>query len=93
MPFFSRLFGKSAAPAPAAAAEPALHKGCRIFVDPIREGGSYRIAARIEKDIGGTVMVHHLVRADTSSSLEEAQAISLSKAMQAIDQLGDSLFA
>ena len=90
MPFLSRLFGKSAAPA--AAPEPVLHKGCRIYPEPVREAGSFRVAARIEKDIEGTLQTHHLIRADTFSSLEEAQATSLDKARLAIDQLGDGLF-
>ena len=90
MPFLSRLFGKSAAPA--TAPEPVLHKGCRIYPEPVREGGSYRVGARIEKDVAGAVKVHHLIRADSSASLEEAQSMSVSKAMQAIDQLGDTLF-
>jgi hypothetical protein len=89
MPFLSRLFGKPSAPA---AAEPVLHKGYRIFPDPVKAPGGYRVAARIEKDIGGTAKVHNLVRADTFATLEEAQATSLGKAKLAIDQLGETLF-
>ena len=87
--FFSRLFGSPSAPA---APEPILHKGCRIFVDPQKAPGGYRVAARVEKDIAGQTKVHNLVRADTFSSLEEAQDTALSKAKLAIDQLGDTLF-
>lgn len=90
MSLLSRLFGKSAPPA---AAEPILHKGCRIFPQPIKDGGTYRIAARIEKDFGGQVKTHLLQRADTSTALDEATEMSLGKARLAIDQLGDSLFA
>ena len=89
MPFLSSLFGKSAAPA---SAEPALHKGCRIYPEPVREAGGFRVAARIEKDVAGTLKVHHLIRADTFTSREEAQATALAKAMIAIDQHGDDLF-
>ncbi len=88
MPFLSRLFGKSGAKAP----EPILHKDCRIFPQPIKEGSVYRIAARIEKDFGAETKTHHLIRADTSTSLDEATAATISKARQAIDQLGDALF-
>jgi hypothetical protein len=88
MSLLSRLFGRAAAKAP----EPVLHKDCRIFVAPIKEGSGYRVAARIEKDIDGQVKTHQLVRADTIPSLEEASAITLTKARQAIDQLGDALF-
>lgn len=89
MPFLSRLFGKSAAPK---GPEPVLHKDCRILPLPIKEAAGYRIAARIEKDFGGETRVHQLVRADTSTSLEDAVAASVAKARQAIDQLGDDLF-
>lgn len=86
--FLSRLFGASAAKTP----EPILHKDCRIFPEPIREGAIFRIAARIEKDFGGETRTHRLIRADTCSSQVEAVQASADKARQAIDQLGDSLF-
>lgn len=90
MPFFSRLFGKAAAPA--AAPEAVLHKGCRIFPAPVKEAGGYRIAARVEKDFPDGVRVHNLQRADTIPSLDEATSLTVAKARQAIDQLGDALF-
>lgn len=86
--FFSRLFGTSVPAAP----KPVLHKEFRIFPQPVREGGVYRIAARIEKDIGGVTKTHSLIRADTSPTLDEATGASVNKARQAIDQLGDRLF-
>lgn len=84
--FLSRLFPKPAAPTPI------LHKGFRIFPAPIKEGGAFRIAARIEKDFEDGVKTHSLIRADTCTSQDEAAAVSLDKAKQAIDQLGDTLF-
>lgn len=90
--FLSRLFGKSDS-APANTAEAVLHKDCRIFAQPIREGSVFRIAARIEKDIDGVTRTHQLIRADTRNSEDEAAEASVAKAKQAIDQLGDSLFA
>ena len=88
MNFLTRLFGKTAPAAP----EPILHKDFRIFPQPIKDGASFRIAARLEKDIGGVVKVHQLVRADTRNNLDEATGASIAKAKQAIDQLGDTLF-
>ena len=88
MSLLSRLFGKSAPKAP----EPVLHKDFRIFTDPIREGSTFRIAARIEKDFGADTKVHHLIRADTRNALDEATESTVAKAKQAIDQLGDALF-
>lgn len=89
MNLLSRLFAK----APVKTPDPILHKSCRIFPQPVKDGATYRIAARIEKDFGLTVKTNLLQRADTCTSLEEATAISTAKAKQAIDQLGDTLFA
>ena len=91
MPFWSRLFGGTPAEEPASGASEE-HKGFRITPMPIREGGQYRIAARIEKEVGGVARVHELVRADTVSSLDEAKALSVAKARQVIDEQGDRLF-
>ncbi len=91
MNLLSRLFGRSAPEAKAV--DPILHKSCRIFPQPAKDGGGFRLAARIEKDFGDQVKVHHLIRADTFTSLEEATDTSIAKAKLAIDQLGDTLFA
>lgn len=88
MSLLSRLFGKTE-PKPA---EPILHKDFRIFAQPIRDGGGFRIAARIEKDFGAETRTHALIRADTRSTQDEATEASIAKARQAIDQLGDTLF-
>lgn len=91
MNLLSRLFGKTAAPAKAV--EPVLYKDCRIFPQPMPEGSTFRIAARIEKDFDGVTKTHQLIRADTRTSLEEASTASVDKAKVAIDQLGDTIFA
>ena len=90
MPFWSRLFGRGKAEAPAAPSEE--HKGFRITPKPIRAGGQYRVAARIEKEVGGVLRVHELVRGDTLASPDEARALSVAKARQMIDEQGDDLF-
>ncbi len=89
MNFLRRLFGKSDPAAPQAI----LHKDFRIYPEPIKEGASFRIAARVEKDVDGAVKVHQLIRADTRTSHDEAVEASVAKAKQAIDQLGETLFA
>ncbi len=91
MPFWSRLFGGTKEE-PAAAGSSEEYKGFRITAKPIREGGSYRIAARIEKEVAGVPRVHELVRADTVASLDEARALSVTKARQIIAEQGDGLF-
>jgi hypothetical protein len=91
MPFWSRLFGGKPAEEPVSGASEE-HKGFRITPKPIREGGHWRVAARIEKEVAGVACVHDLVRADTSTSPEDARAMSLAKARQMIDEQGERLF-
>ena len=50
MSLFSRLFGGSSAPDPES--KPEIYEGFRIFAEPVRAAGGFRVAARIEKDIG-----------------------------------------
>jgi len=89
MSLLSRLFSKPAPKTP----DPILHKDCRIFAQPVAASGGYRVAARIETDLGGLTKTHLLQRADTCTSLQEATDLSIAKAKQAIDQLGAALFA
>ena len=91
MPFWSRLFGNKQAKEPASAPSEE-HKGFRITPKPIREGGQYRIAARIEKEVAGVPRIHDLVRADTVAGSDEARTLSLAKARQVIDEQGEGLF-
>ena len=88
--FLSRLFGKS--PATPAAAEPVIHKDHRIYPDPIKGPGGWRVAARVEKDFPDGTRTHHLSRADTFTDRDQAVETSVDKAKLAIDQLGDTLF-
>jgi hypothetical protein len=87
MSFWKRLFGGKSdeTDTPAQGEE---YNGFRIIPAPIREGGQYRVAARIEKD-GRS---HDLIRADTMGSQDEAIAASIRKARQIIDEQGDRLF-
>ena len=91
MPVWSRIFGGKPTDEPTSSAAEE-HKGFLITPKPIREGAQYRIAARIEKDVAGTLRVHELVRADTVASPDEARTLSLAKARQVIDEQGDGLF-
>lgn len=86
MPFWSRLFGSR--PDAPAGPQGEMYKDFLVTAAPIREGGQYRVAARIEKD----GRRHDLIRADTMVSQDEAAAISLAKARQIIDELGERIF-
>jgi hypothetical protein len=68
------------------------YKGFTILPEPIPDGGKYRIAAKIEKEVGGELKTHQLIRADTLGGLDEAIEASLAKAKQVIDEQADRLF-
>jgi hypothetical protein len=84
MSILSRLFGAGAAPE----ATSETYEGFKITPEPARQGGKYRIGAKIEKD-GKT---HHLIRADVIDGLEDANLASIGKAKQMIDEQGERLF-
>ena len=88
MSILSRLFGGGSAPPP----EPEEHDGFRIYPEPQSDAGGYRIAGRIEKDVGGETKVHRFVRADTLQSKEEAERFTILKAKQIIDEQGEGIF-
>ncbi|MEO0943551.1 MAG: HlyU family transcriptional regulator [Pseudomonadota bacterium] len=86
MSLLSKLFGGGNASAPAA--EPIEYNGFSITPQPAKEGGRYRIGAKIEKDD----KTHELIRADTLDDRAGADEASINKAKQLIDQMGDALF-
>ena len=88
MSLFSRLFGGSSA----TESKPEIYEGFRIFAEPVRVAGGFRVAARIEKDLGGETKTHHMIRADTCDSLETALEVTTNKAKMLIDQQGIAIF-
>ncbi|MDG1076130.1 MAG: HlyU family transcriptional regulator [Planktotalea sp.] len=50
------------------------------------------MCAVIEKEIGGEVKTHRLIRADTIADIEQCREASIAKAKQMIDQMGERLF-
>lgn len=93
MSFWSKLFGGGSEKGAKAKVEPQSYKDYAILVDPIREGAGYRVSAVIEKEIGGVVKSHHMIRADVFSDPETAASITLSKAKSLIDGQGDGIFS
>lgn len=92
MSILSRLFGGGSGETSGAQVETVEHEGFRILVDPIKESGGYRLAATIEKEVGGELRSHRMIRADVFNAEDEAKKFSLAKAKQMIDQQGDKLF-
>ena len=90
MALFSRLFGKK--DAAQTDAEPIEYKEFLIYPQPINEGGTYRIAARIVGQIDGEDKEHLLIRADTIQSKDQAEEASIGKAKQMIDEQGTGIF-
>ena len=91
MSLLSKLFGGGRS-APAPEPEPEIYKDCRIFAEPVDEGGKFRLAARIEKEVDGETRTHQLIRADIFESRDAAASAAALKARQVIDEQGDRLF-
>ncbi|WP_226779046.1 HlyU family transcriptional regulator [Oceaniglobus trochenteri] len=89
MSLWSRLFGGKESPAKN---PPETHEGFTIYPEPINEGSRWRVSARIEKQIGGELKSHRLIRADTLESADVAAEASAAKARQMIDEQGERLF-
>ena len=68
MSIFRKLFGGGGGSS-APEAEPEEYNGFAITPEPIKEGHTFRIAARIEKEVNGEVKTHRLIRAVNSGAL------------------------
>lgn len=63
-----------------------------VFATPMKEGGQWRLAGRIESDTPEGVKVRKFIRADLFSSEDDAVETTFRKAKQIIDQHGAGLF-
>lgn len=91
MGFFSKLFGLGKE-TKAVEVEPVEHEGYLIYPEPIAEGGQYRIAGRICKEIDGEMKTHTFIRSDLLASKQDAENFMLEKAKMFIKQIGDDMF-
>lgn len=91
MSLLRKLFGGADAAKPPAP-QPVTYNGFTIRPEPMKEPDGYRIAARIEKQIGGELKSHHLIRADMLHGADQAEEASIQKAKSMIDQMGDKIF-
>ncbi|OLQ84877.1 transcriptional regulator [Vibrio ponticus] len=92
MGFFSRLFGSSKPDTKKVTVEPVEYNGFLIYQEAIEEGGQYRIAGRIEKEIDGEIKSHRFIRSDVLSSRADADDFMLKKAQMFIDQMNGKIF-
>ncbi len=92
--FLSRLFGKSGGSAPEEEprGEGIAYKGCTIHAAPQKDSGGWRTAGVIVKPDTDPEQQHQFIRADVFSSREEAEACTIRKGKQIIDERGESLF-
>ena len=91
MSILSRLFGGGGGTQSSQSTE--TYEGFTIILEPMKDGGSWRLAARIEKEIDGETKSHQLIRADTFQSADEASSAALVKAKQVIDEQGVALLS
>ncbi|WP_159652903.1 HlyU family transcriptional regulator [Vibrio atypicus] len=91
MGLFSRLFGGNK-DEKKVEVEPVEYKGYLIYQEAMPEGGQYRIAGRITKELDGEVKTHRFIRSDVLSSQTDADEFMLKKAQMFIDQMGDTIF-
>lgn len=94
MSFWKSLFGggQAAGDAPSKPARSIEHEGYLIEATPMKEGDQFLIAGTISKVIGGERREHRFIRADRTSSYDDAAEMTLRKGKQIIEQGGDRIF-
>ncbi len=91
--FFGRLLGGGAGEGIEAPRHEAVdYNGYRIRPAPYQAAGGYQTAGVIEKDAEGGRKEHRFVRAETHASKDDAEAFSIAKGKQIIDEQGDRIF-
>ena len=90
--FLKRLFGSEGGGARTREAPPQQYNGYTIVASPRQEGGGWRVAGTISREVDGETRTHEFVRADTGPDPEGAVNLTLSKAKRLIDEQGDRLF-
>ncbi|MDM5126880.1 HlyU family transcriptional regulator [Aeromonas salmonicida] len=87
---FTALFGGQ--PAQAVDVTPTEYAGYLIYPEPMAEGGQYRLAGRITKELDGVLQTHRFIRSDLFANPADAERFMVQKAHTFIDQTGDRMF-
>lgn len=89
-----KLFGAllGAADTPKETVTPTEYQGYLIYPEPMPEGGQYRLAGRITKEIDGALQTHRFIRSDLFVNPDDARDFMLRKAQTFIDQMGEKMF-
>lgn len=87
---FSTLF--QGQPTPVVEVTPTEYAGYLIYPEPMAEGGQYRLAGRITKEVDGALQTHRFIRSDLFASPADAERFMVQKAHTFIDQMGGRMF-
>jgi hypothetical protein len=95
--FFKQILGKLVGGSAAGSgAEPAgeavEYNGYLIRATPFSEGGQYQTSGVIEKVFDSETKSHRFIRAEKHPSREDAEAFSITKGKQIVDEQGDRIF-
>lgn len=93
--FLKSLFGmgKSGDGGAAPEADGTPYKDCLIVPAPRKEGGQWRLAGSIRKEIDGVMHERAFVRSDLFSDRDTAAQFAVQKGQLIIDQRGAELFS
>ena len=75
---FSALF--KGQPAQTADVTPTEYAGYLIYPEPMAEGGQFRLAGRITKDVDGVLQTHRFIRSDLFANPADAERFMVQKA-------------
>ncbi len=68
------------------------HEGFLIYPEPQPEGGQYRVAGRICKEVNGELKTHLFIRSDLLSNKQDAEQLMVSKAVIYLRQINGDIF-
>lgn len=71
---------------------PTEYAGYLIYPEPMAEGGQYRLAGRITREIDGQLQTHRFIRSDLFTNPADAERFMVQKAHTFIDQMGERMF-
>ena len=71
---------------------PTEYAGYLIYPEPMPEGGQFRLAGRITKELDGVLQSHRFIRSDLFANPADAERFMVQKAHTFIDQMGDRMF-
>jgi hypothetical protein len=89
---FGRLAGGSGGGGAEQAGEAVEYNGYQIRPTPFSEGGQYQTAGVIEKTTDAGTKSHRFIRAEKHPTREDAEAFSITKGKQIVDEQGDRIF-